>query len=465
MRRRSARRSGPARRTSVPARRLTAVLATAGLAASLFVGLSAASDQASAAPPPNPTDGQISAAQAHKAQLADEVGRLGAQVAQMQSRLQQLQVQVEIAEQRVAQALQKLHQAQDAAVQAKARVKSAQAGVVRAQRQFDSYVATTYTAGDVEGTTGALLTASDPNVLLQRGTLEKYQATHQLTAIGTLQRATVAKSNAEAAARLAVATQQTATNAAKKAKDDALAAVAAAAAQKRQLDASLAADQTKLQSAQLELATLNNQRKTYLAYQAEQRRLAEERARRAAAAAAAAERAREQQLANSGGGGGGGGGVAGLPTPPPSGGSGSLSMGLAAVDRARHWLGMPYIWAGGSAYGPTDGGCTDPIAPCGVVGFDCSGLTLNAWAPFISLDHFANTQYFQAGRFHPSAGQFQPGDLLFWGNPGASGGLHHVAIYAGNGQVIQAPESGDVVRYTPWDQVSYDYYGATRPLS
>jgi peptidoglycan DL-endopeptidase RipA len=128
-------------------------------------------------------------------------------------------------------------------------------------------------------------------------------------------------------------------------------------------------------------------------------------------------------------------------------------------------LGTPYIWAGGSATGPTTGGCTDPVAPCGVVGYDCSGLTLFAWAPFLSMDHFANTQYSQAGRYDRGPGDFRPGDLLFWGNPAADGGLHHVAMYVGGGNVIQAPESGDVVRITPWDQVSFDYYGATRPLT
>lgn len=450
-------------RPTSPRRRLIAALAVCGTAASLLVAV--APSAATADPPPNPTDGQISAAAARKGALADTVGRLGAQVSQMQSRLQQLQVQEQIAEQQVALALQKLQQAKDSAVTAKARVDAAQRQVVQAQREFDSYVETVYTAGDVQGTTGALLTASDPNVLLQRGTLAQYQATHQLTAIGTLQRATVAKSNAEADARKAVAAQTSATDAAKKAKDNALAAVAAANSQKQALEASLASTQSQLSNAQLELATLNNQRKTFLAYQAEQARLAEIRRQQELAQERARELAIQRQQQQQRSNGGGGGGPAPLPTGSPTGGSWSLGKGLAAVARAQHWLGMPYIWAGGNAYGPTDGGCTDPVAACGVVGFDCSGLTLNAWAPYIGLDHFANTQFFQAGSYHPSAGNFQPGDLLFWGNPGDNGGLHHVAIYAGNGNVIQAPESGDVVRYTPWDQVSYDYYGATRPLT
>ena len=57
-----------------------------------------------------------------------------------------------------------------------------------------------------------------------------------------------------------------------------------------------------------------------------------------------------------------------------------------------------------------------------------------------------------------------PGDLLFWSTGGADG-IHHVAIYIGNGNVVQAPNSGDVVKVTPWDQVDWGYYGATRPLT
>jgi cell wall-associated NlpC family hydrolase len=80
------------------------------------------------------------------------------------------------------------------------------------------------------------------------------------------------------------------------------------------------------------------------------------------------------------------------------------------------------------------------------------------------MDHFAATQFSQAGSYHPGSGDFQPGDLLFWGLP-SQGDIHHVAMYIGNGMVVQAPYSGTVVQVTPWDQVSGDYYGATRPLS
>ncbi len=98
-------------------------------------------------------------------------------------------------------------------------------------------------------------------------------------------------------------------------------------------------------------------------------------------------------------------------------------------------------------------------------GFDCSGLSLNAWAPYIRLDHYAATQYTQAGHLHPSTSNLMPGDLVFWSGDGTIAGIGHVAIYIGNGNVIQAPESGEYIKITPLGQVENGYYGATRPLT
>jgi cell wall-associated NlpC family hydrolase len=454
------------------AARLTALLAAFVCVAGVLTGIGSPAGAPAAALPSNPSDNQINHAQAQKTALANQVGQLTASVAQMQAKLNQLKVNLEIAEQRVALALQKLEQAKEAAAQAAANVVTAQKNVDKAQNSFNGYMQQLYMGDPVTGTTGALLTSGDPSSLLQRTTLEDYQSEHQISAIGDLQTATVAKSNADAQARATVLNRKKATDEAKAAKDAAAGAFAAAKSQEAQLQAALSQTQTALDTARLQLETLNNQRDEYLAWQRQvarqQERLRERAAARQAELLRKLREQQQQQQQNNGGGGGGGvvvGGGGNNYPGPPTGGSWSQAKGNTAVARAARWLGMPYIWAGGDASGPTSGGCTDPIAPCGVVGFDCSGLTLNAWAPFIGLDHFANTQYFQAGRFHPQPGQFLPGDLLFWGNPGAPGGLHHVAIYAGNGMVIQAPESGDIVRYTQWDQVSYDYYGATRPLT
>ncbi|MBV9593262.1 MAG: C40 family peptidase [Actinobacteria bacterium] len=148
-------------------------------------------------------------------------------------------------------------------------------------------------------------------------------------------------------------------------------------------------------------------------------------------------------------------------------GSWSAAVGQSVVDRALQWLGTPYSFAGGSPAGPTLGvdsagaGAQDGS----VVGFDCSGLSLYAWAPYTKLVHFAATQYATAGRLHPSVAELLPGDLVFWSGDRTAGGISHVAVYVGEGDVIQAPQSGEVVEITPLASVESGYFGATRPLS
>lgn len=110
------------------------------------------------------------------------------------------------------------------------------------------------------------------------------------------------------------------------------------------------------------------------------------------------------------------------------------------IRRATSQLGVPYSWGGGNAAGKSrgiDGGAN-------TVGFDCSGLMLFAFAGVgIKLDHYSGSQY-NAGRKIPSA-QARRGDMLFWG-PNAS---QHVALYLGDGQMIEAPYTGSVVKISP----------------
>jgi cell wall-associated NlpC family hydrolase len=421
--------------------------------------------EASANPPPNPSNGQIQSAQQQKDSLAAQVGALAAQSALMQSRLQQLGAQKELAEQKVAFALYKLAQAKTAAQTARQNVTLAQQQVDQAQHDFVGYVQAAYMSGDVSGTTGTLLTAADPSVLLDQSALQSYQSTHELSAIGEMQRATVAKSNADAAARLAVQSQASAAAAAQDAEQQAVAAVNAAKQQQQLLQASLAANQTKLESAQIQLATLNNQRAAFIAYQAEQARLAAARAAAAAAAAAAQAAAAAAARAHANSGGGGGGLVSGPYVPVGGGGSWTAAKGQTAVARAERYLGSIYAWAGGNASGPTYGVCGPDGAfnDCNIVGFDCSGLVMYAWAQFPFV-HYAASQYLQ-GSYHPDTSNLMPGDLVFWSSDGTVAGIHHVAIYIGGGMVIQAPQSGSLVQETPLDQVSFGYFGATRPLT
>jgi cell wall-associated NlpC family hydrolase len=130
-------------------------------------------------------------------------------------------------------------------------------------------------------------------------------------------------------------------------------------------------------------------------------------------------------------------------------------------------IGTPYAWAGGNSGGPTYGVC-DPSngAPgdCNVYGFDCSGLVMYAWGPYISLPHYAAAQYVVAGSYHPGPGDLRPGDLVFWSYDGTVSGIHHVAIYIGNGQIVEAPYSGAYIRVASLYEYG-SYFGATRPLT
>lgn len=151
----------------------------------------------------------------------------------------------------------------------------------------------------------------------------------------------------------------------------------------------------------------------------------------------------------------------------PVAGGWTPQIGVDIANRALKWLNTPYSWAAGNANGPTRGLAVDHDSRNDghIVGFDCSGLVLYALAPFIHVSHSAAGQYVEAGSMHPTFPQLQPGDLVFWSENGAVNGVGHVAIYIGNGNVVQAPHSGDVVRVTPLSQVEAGTIGTTRPLT
>jgi cell wall-associated NlpC family hydrolase len=88
-------------------------------------------------------------------------------------------------------------------------------------------------------------------------------------------------------------------------------------------------------------------------------------------------------------------------------------------------------------------------------GFDCSGLTMWAWAQAgVHIPHQSAQQY--ATLPHVPIDQAQPGDLVFFYSP-----ISHVGIYIGGGQMIDSPHTGAVVRIRAmrWDMV----VGVARP--
>ncbi|HEY8721744.1 NlpC/P60 family protein [Pengzhenrongella sp.] len=111
---------------------------------------------------------------------------------------------------------------------------------------------------------------------------------------------------------------------------------------------------------------------------------------------------------------------------------GTAAQGLAAVTWAGKHLGLPYQW-----------GATGPFA------YDCSGLTMRSWqAAGVNLNRTSRDQYRQILKINYE--DLRPGDLIFWGDdPGDAGSIFHVAMWVGNGQIIEAPRPGVNVRMTP----------------
>ncbi|WP_432035808.1 NlpC/P60 family protein [Streptomyces cucumeris] len=125
--------------------------------------------------------------------------------------------------------------------------------------------------------------------------------------------------------------------------------------------------------------------------------------------------------------------------PQSTGGSmASATAGRRALDYAMEQIGKPYVWG---AEGPNS--------------FDCSGLTSQAWAHAgRTIPRTSQEQWRQLPRI--SLQRLRPGDLVIY-NKGAS----HVAIYAGNGQVVQAPRPGQQVKLSPL--ATNPVQGAVRP--
>jgi cell wall-associated NlpC family hydrolase len=390
---------------------------------------------------PVPTKAQVDAAQAAVDQKAGDVAALRASLAVANARLQAAADRAEIAAEAYNGAMWRLQQAQQATAAAKAAVADALAHVAEQRAGIAQLVTQSYQDGTVLNGMTAFLGADGPaGVMSRMGVVqsagESMQARFdQYTALNALAR--VAEDKAEQAeqhqAVLAEHAQKLRDEAAQAA-NEAASETARIAGERRKLVEELA----KAQKVSVELAS-------------ERQKALEKKAQQAAAAAAAAairdkaQKAKDQadqakndaeltqdQLAELGV--DGGWDLPGLPVP-----AGTSAGAKAAIEFARQQLGEPYVWA---AAGPD--------------AWDCSGLTMMAWQQGgIALPHYSAAQYQQTK--HISAAQLQPGDLVFWGT--SPNTIHHVALYIGNGQIIQAPKTGDVVKVSPLFASAPDFFG------
>ena len=105
---------------------------------------------------------------------------------------------------------------------------------------------------------------------------------------------------------------------------------------------------------------------------------------------------------------------------------GSQAAGDRVIATAARYLGVPYRWGG-----------TDPAT-----GLDCSGFVQRAFADLGVALPRTSAQQAREGVAVASLGDARPGDLVYW-----RGSPNHVGIYAGDGRMIVAPRSGDVVRF------------------
>ncbi|MBO1739257.1 C40 family peptidase [Leifsonia sp. TF02-11] len=286
--------------------------------------------------------------------------------------------------------------------------------------------------------------ASADKLLFQLGTMSKL--TEQSKAV--YDQATKDKNTAEALtaqAKVAKAERESL-------KADADKALAAAQSAQSAAQSALAEQQTKSTELVAQLATLKNtSTQVEAAYlQGEAVKAQQEAARKAQEDEARRQQQQQQQGGGSSGGGSSNGGSSsggsssggssgGGPVSPPNG-----NVVQNAIAYARLQLGKPYIFGG---EGPT--------------GYDCSGLTMKAYASaglYIG-SHSVNDQYYTArgrGQLVPYS-QRQAGDLIFWGS--GPGSFYHVGIYIGGGMMIAAPTEGDVVKTqsvwgSPWSQVA-----------
>lgn len=465
-------RSGPGRpRLVVRPRR---ALVAAAVCGALLVGSPFSSAIAAPTPTP-PTDQDVQRAQQAVKSASDDVAAMEVRLAQLSAVADDAQVAVAKAGEAYAQALADAQAAQQASDDAAARSHQAATDAETARQNLMAYAREMARSGGSIDAIEAVLSANGFQDVAQRTadlslltgkadeTVQSFRAA-QLVA-DTL------RSRAAAAATVAAAKQadaQTALQAAQNVQNDANAQVAAAQAERNNLVATLAAaQQTSVQVEQARQDAIDQARRQREEDAARAARLAPPPPPTGGTVTEVSNGASGSAGSSGTGNGGGttsGGGTSGTGTSGGSGTSGTGSsggtssgssdgsatgssggayglgtglsrgsavQGQSAVGYAESQVGKPYVWGG-----------SGPDA------YDCSGLTSWAWRQAgVAINRTAADQYKQVLKI--AYDTLRPGDLVFWSDdPNDPNAVYHVAMWVGNGQIMEAPRAGVPLRIT-----------------
>ncbi|HEX4257416.1 MAG TPA: C40 family peptidase [Streptosporangiaceae bacterium] len=406
-------------------RRVVWVVAGCGLLAA--TGLSAAPPQLALASGPVPSAGQVQAAQNKASQRAAALGQQNAQVAAANAQLTDLENQAEIltedydraqvaqqqAQKAYTAAVTKLADAEDTQRTSRQAVGALAANEYETQGGFDPMAAM---LGDAHGVTAYLNQMGLGQVFTGRRTdiLARNSADSVVARVFRTQASSALKQRkaaARQAAKLKVAIQAAVTQ------------QQTVVQQSRSVASQLS---SRLNSAKHHANHLANQRAQALAAEA---------AAAAAKAAAAARQAAASEPATS----------SATSASEFSGSAASSSQGNIAANFAISQIGKPYQWG---AIGPST--------------YDCSGLAMIAWQHAgVSILHYTGDQWVEGA--HVSLNDLQRGDLVFYAtNNSDPNTIHHVGIYIGGGNMVDAPYTGVDVRIDSIYQPGVPI-GAVRP--
>lgn len=437
-----------------------ALAAATTVAMALPVAISAGAAHADPGPAPKaPSQAQVDRAQQEVASKRQNVAQIEAALAAATARMETASTDAEAAAEAYNGAMWRLQEARTASTAAQRDAKLAAASVERQRVGIISLVTESYQNGTELNTATALMSDEGP-----RGLMNRYAVVSSAgdSMDARYEAFRMASGQAKAAAAKAAKAEKKQTSLAADAKElavEAGQAASAAGAAANQISAqkqSLVQALAKAQNISVALATRRHAALELIARQkaaaaarakqaAEQARAqkaaeAQQRAAEQAKAKKAADEARHKadqagkntpkpSDAGSGGGSSESAPVVSTPAPVANPAPNQSSAVARAIAYAKRQLGSPYLWG---AAGPAR--------------FDCSGLTMMAWGQSgVSLPHYSVAQFEQSTRV--SMTDAKPGDLLFWSNNGSPSGIHHVALYLGGGQFIEAPHTGSYVRY------------------